>query len=61
MKTIHKEQKRNYIKPVIERIRLDNEISMIMMSPPPDPSAPEGPEGPGLPFLSEHFSMNPFK
>jgi hypothetical protein len=52
MKTIHKKQKRNYAKPQIERIKLDNEISMVMMSPPPDPDGSIQPE---------HFSVNPFK
>ena len=56
MKTTEKHQprqKRAYSKPQIERIKLDNEISMVMMSPPGDP--PSGSINP------DHFSINPFK
>ena len=56
MKTTYKKQKRNYVKPEIERIKLDNEISIFMDSggstPPDDPSGSMQPE---------HFSINPFK
>jgi len=32
--------KKKYIKPAIEQLKVDNEISMVMMSPPPgDPEA----------------------
>ena len=53
MKTI-KKQKRSYAKPKIERIKLDNEISIFMTStptPPPDPVQSVQPD----------FSINPFK
>ena len=56
MKTIEKPKdikKRKYSKPQIERIKLDNEISMVMMSGPP-----VDPEGS---IQTEHFSFNPFK
>jgi secreted Zn-dependent insulinase-like peptidase len=55
MKIIKKSKnikKRTYSKPQIERIKLDNEISMVMMSPPGDPNGSIQPE---------HFSINPFK
>ena len=55
MKTIYKKQKRNYAKPQIDRIKLDNEISIFMASnptPPPDPTGS---------IQLEHFSINPFK
>jgi hypothetical protein len=55
MKTIKKSKnikKRTYSKPQVERIKLDNEISMVMMSPPLDPDGSIQPE---------HFSVNPFK
>jgi len=45
-------KKRGYQKPEVERIQLDNEISLVMMSPPPDPN--------GF-TLSEQFTLNPFK
>lgn len=45
--------KRPYQKPVLERIALDHEISMVMLSDPP--SDPDGSIQP------DHFSMNPFK
>ena len=46
-------QKRNYVKPQIDRIILDNDISMVMQSTPPlDPDEMIQPE---------HFSINPFK
>jgi secreted Zn-dependent insulinase-like peptidase len=45
-------KKRTYSKPQIERIKLDNEISMVMMSPPGDPDGS---------IQTEHFSINPFK
>lgn len=55
MKNIQKKnnsKRRNYSKPSVKRIRLDNEISMVMMSPPPDPRESIQPD---------HFSVNPFK
>ena len=45
--------KRSYSKPQIERIQLDNEISMVMMSAPP--ADPDGSLQP------DNFSINPFK
>jgi secreted Zn-dependent insulinase-like peptidase len=38
MKTAYKKQKRNYTKPQVEQIKLDNEISVFMVSPPGDPT-----------------------
>ncbi len=39
-------QKKRYTAPQIERIALDTEISLVMMSgPPPNPSMPQLPEG----------------
>jgi hypothetical protein len=46
-------QKRHYVKPQIERIVLDKEISLVMQSTPP--GDPDGMIHP------EHFSINPFK
>ena len=44
-------EKRVYAKPLAERIQLDNEISMVMMSTPPgDPAY----------IQPEHFNNNPF-
>jgi hypothetical protein len=51
MKTVVKNQKLNsqkkvYKSPVIERIALDTEIALVMVSVPPNPSnAPQMPEG----------------
>ena len=45
-------KKRSYSKPAVERIKLDNEISIFMISPPPDP---------GGKLETDHFSLNPFK
>jgi len=45
--------KRMYVKPQIERIILDNEISMVMQS--------DAPGDPGGSLQPEHFSINPFK
>ena len=45
--------KRTYVKPRIERIVLDNEISMVMQS--------DAPPDPGGSLQPEHFSINPFK
>jgi len=53
MKTIDKKQKRDYARPQIERIKLDNEISVFMVSEPPG--------DPGESIQPEHFSFNPFK
>lgn len=47
------EIKRSYAKPQIERVKLDNEISMVMMSAPP--ADPDGSLQP------DNFSINPFK
>jgi hypothetical protein len=44
-------KKRVYVKPLVERVKLDNEISMVMMSPPPDPGA----------YMPERNDNNPFK
>ena len=52
MKTININQKRNYTKPQIKSIRIDNKISIVMMSPPVDPE---------LSIQPEYFSFNPFK
>lgn len=56
MKNIEKQNntKRSYQKPLIERIALDHEISMVMLSgePPLDPLGSTQPD---------HFSLNPFK
>ncbi|NTW31220.1 MAG: hypothetical protein HGB12_01070 [Bacteroidetes bacterium] len=52
IKKIENNKKREYKKPIIEKIKLDNEISMVMMSPPPDPDGSVDPM---------HFSVNPFK
>ena len=53
MKTIYKKQKRNYIKPIVAQIKLDNEISIFMASPGSDP--------PETSINPDHFSINPFK
>ena len=45
--------KRSYTKPKIECVKLDNEISMVMMSAPP--ADPDGSLQP------DNFSINPFK
>jgi hypothetical protein len=53
MKTIKtNSKKREYSKPSVERIKLDNEITIMMASLPPDP--------PGS-IQPEHFNINPFK
>jgi len=55
MKTTYKKQKRNYAKPQVEQIKLDNEISVFMASTPPgDPTF-----NPSL--GSENFNNDPFK
>jgi hypothetical protein len=53
MKTIYKKQKRNYAKPQVEQIKLDNEISVFMVSP--------NPPGDPVSLPTDHFSINPFK
>ena len=53
MKIIEKKQKRTYVKPQVERIELDNEVSMVMMSPPIDKDESM--------TSSDNFSINPFK
>ncbi|HNW99193.1 MAG TPA: hypothetical protein PKK00_12360 [Bacteroidales bacterium] len=56
MKTIYKKQKRNYSKPNIEQIKIDNEISIFMTTssdtPPGDPSSALQPD---------KLDNNPFK
>lgn len=56
MKTTHNKmpgQKRKYAKPRLERVQLDNEISMVMLSTPPgDPTGS---------FNPLHLTDNPFK
>ncbi len=54
MKTQNKEN-RLYVSPVIERVKLDNEISLTLDSAPPG--------GPGEPtgYVPEYFNNNPFK
>jgi hypothetical protein len=53
MRTIKINTKKiRYSKPSVERIKLDNEITIMMSSLPPDP--------PGS-IQPEHFSINPFK
>lgn len=53
MKTMKEKQIYSY--PKVERIKLDNEISLILESTPPD--------GPGESFTSapEYFNNDPFK
>jgi len=48
-------KKHTYSKPKIERIKLDNEISIFMVS-----VLPSG-DSPNESIQSEHFSENPFK
>ena len=52
MKTQHKEN-RIYVSPVIERVELDNDISLTLDSAPPT--------GPGEPtgYAPEYFNNNP--
>jgi hypothetical protein len=50
MKTIYKKEKRNYTKPQVEQVKIDNEISVFMTS---------SPEPPGDPVSID--PMNPFK
>lgn len=47
-------KKHPYSAPNVERIRLDNEISLILQSPPGDP------EDEGF-LMQEHFNNDPFK
>jgi hypothetical protein len=57
MKTTYKKQKRNYTKPQVEQIKLDNEISIFMASTPPgDPTF-----GPTGSVNTENFTNDPFK
>jgi hypothetical protein len=57
MKKIYKKQKRNYAKPQVEQIKLDNEISVFMASTPPgDPTF-----GPMGSVNTENFNADPFK
>jgi len=56
MKTIKKiTEKRIYLNPTIELIKLDNEISLALESFPP-----EGPEE-GLSLAPEYINNNPFR
>ncbi len=52
MINIIEKQKRFYVKPQMVKIKLDSEVSMVMLSPPGDPTGSITPE---------HFSLNPFK
>ena len=45
-------QKRKYTAPKVEQVLLDNEISMVMMSPPVDPGSPGS-----MPFFVPNFSI----
>jgi hypothetical protein len=54
MKTIHKKQKRNYTKPQIGSVKLDNEISVFMLSSPEPPVDP-------ISLSTDHFSFDPYK
>jgi hypothetical protein len=54
MKTLNKEN-RLYISPVIERVELDNEISLALESTPPD-----GP-GESSVIAPEYFNNDPFR
>jgi len=48
-------EKRNYQTPLIERIHLDNEISLALSSQEAPPS------GPGESYAPEYFNNDPFK
>ena len=61
-----KTQKKNYLKPALEKIQLDKDISLVMMSLPPgdpgkspDKGPGDNPDGGDLPSLPEEDS--PFK
>jgi len=54
MKTIF-QPKRKYVTPMIERVKLDNEISLVLESDPPT-----GPNQGSL-MAPEHFNYDPFK
>jgi hypothetical protein len=58
MKTIDKiTEKRIYLNPTIELIKLDNEISLALQSAPPD-----GPgEGGGASLAPEYMNKDPFR
>jgi hypothetical protein len=57
MKTIEKiTEKRIYISPAIELIKLDNEISLALQSAPPD-----GPGEGGASLTPEYMNKDPFK
>ena len=51
------EKKLLYLPPIIESIKLDNEISLAMQSLVPPPGGP----GPGEGFLHENFNNDPYK
>ncbi|MFZ4726605.1 MAG: hypothetical protein ACOYMD_14310 [Paludibacter sp.] len=48
-------EKRMYLNPTIELIKLDNEISLVLQSAPPD-----GP-GESISWAPEYFNNDPFK
>lgn len=50
-------EKRKYIKPEIEIIELDNEISLVMGTPPSDPPGKSLPDNDN----DDNTFMNPFK
>jgi len=54
MKTLYK-AKRVYVTPVMEQVKLDNEISLVLESDPPT-----GPNQGSL-MAPEHFNNDPFK
>lgn len=52
---IEKSKKRTYNSPTIERIKLDNEISLVLQSAPDDPEKYSSTSAP------EYFNNDPFK
>ena len=55
MHIMKSETKKPYFTPEIEKIAIDNEISLALESTVTPPKAP------GEAYLNEHFSENPFK
>jgi len=53
MKTKNKEQKRQYAKPEITKVEIDNQISMVMMSTPPDDPYSEN--------IQDNMTKDPYK
>jgi hypothetical protein len=51
--------KKKYVSPEVNRIQLDNSISLVMMSGPIDPPPPTGKKGNNEPFQSP-FGDKPF-